>query len=96
MGPSLVASIRRVSRFFNDIATPIFYRHITLNGRLVAVEAQVLYSRSLVNIFAHTKHVAITSDTRPEAASRILERIEGLLSVTYVQLFLPTSCLAAL
>ncbi|KAF7546652.1 hypothetical protein G7Z17_g8291 [Cylindrodendrum hubeiense] len=76
-------SVRLASRRFDAIATPIVYRFLTLNERLVAPDAEQRYPNALRHIYMHTNHVAVSSDLDPEGITRILLGIQRLASIRW-------------
>ncbi|KAG5982121.1 hypothetical protein E4U55_002268 [Claviceps digitariae] len=82
-----VFTVRSVCRIFDAVATPIAYRRIALNEKIVHSDAQRHFSSAVEHISAYTNHVIIRSDLTPRGIRRILCGIKKLSSVTlhYVQ-----------
>ncbi|KAG5916233.1 hypothetical protein E4U53_004353, partial [Claviceps sorghi] len=82
-----IFTVRSVSRIFDALATPIAYRRIALNEKIVQSDAQGRFSSALGHISAHTNHVLVRSNLAPGGIRRILSGITRLSSVTlhYVQ-----------
>lgn len=78
--------MRLVSRRFNDIATPIIYRSLALNQRLVALDAEIQYPNALHHIAVYTNHVVVSSNLDREGVTRILTRVRRLSSVRFVNI----------
>lgn len=80
---SSLSSIRRVSRRFNDIVTPIRYNSLRLNERIVDPQAEVYFPRALERIYAYTRHVEARSNISVQHVKRILNRVAHLSSFKY-------------
>ncbi|KAF4977040.1 hypothetical protein FZEAL_6378 [Fusarium zealandicum] len=78
-----LVSVRLVSKRLDAIATPIAYRFLTLNERLVAPDAERRYPHALYHISLFTNHIVIPSNLDPEGISGILSRIRRLNSVCW-------------
>jgi hypothetical protein len=76
-----VARARLLSRRFDAIATPIFYRVLCLNERVIATDAESRYPGVLDHISAYTSHVVASSDLDPDGIGRVIGRIQKLSSV---------------
>ena len=74
--------MRRTSRRLEQIATPIAYRSLRLNARIVDPGATACSPRVLGRIRAHTRHVEARGDLPGEGVRRILDGIERLSSFT--------------
>ncbi|KAF5004721.1 hypothetical protein FDECE_8802 [Fusarium decemcellulare] len=68
---------------FNAIATPITYRFLTLNERLVAPDAEETYPNAIHHISLFTSHVTIPSNLDPKGIARILFCIRRLNSARW-------------
>ncbi|KAH7020164.1 hypothetical protein EDB80DRAFT_563105 [Ilyonectria destructans] len=80
---SSLESVRLASRRFDAIATPIAYRFLTLNERLVAPDAEQRYPNALRHISIHTNHVDVSSNLDPEGITRIILGIQRLASIRW-------------
>lgn len=68
-------------RTLNEVATPIVYRTVCLNKRMVSAEAEMLYPDALHNISRHTNHLIVTSDLEPYGTKRILDASRNLQTI---------------
>ncbi|KAG5999607.1 hypothetical protein E4U43_001973 [Claviceps pusilla] len=82
-----VFTVRSVCRIFDALATPIAYRRIALNEKIVHSDSQRRFPSALEHISAYTNHVIIRSNLMPRGIRRVLSGITKLSSVTlhYVQ-----------
>lgn len=81
--PSLFR-LRRVSRRFNAIATPVVYRTLELSDRLVATDAHLAYAAAFGHIAHFTRHVVIHSGLDPVGIRRVLQRTGLISTITFV------------
>lgn len=81
---SAVAAIRLLSRRFNALATPVAYRTLVLHHRLVAPSAPCHCSNVFRNISAYTNHIIVRSDLEPEGVARLINSVERLQSLRWV------------
>lgn len=78
-----LAAARCLSRRFEAIATPVTYRTICLNERIVAPDAESRYPNLLRNVSSYTNHVVTRSDLDPDGIRRVLDRVQRLKTVRY-------------
>ncbi|KAI0105763.1 F-box domain-containing protein [Nemania sp. FL0031] len=85
--PTSLGTARLVSTRFNAIVTPMKYRTLRITRYIVAPQAEIFFPKGIANIHAHTKHVKVDSNIDAAYVKRILDKIEGLLSISwrYVQ-----------
>lgn len=76
--PACLRELRRVSRRFNLIATPIIYRTVELVDLLVADDAETRFPQVIEDIADFTRHVAVRSILNPRGVQRLLTRIKKL------------------
>lgn len=81
-----LAAARCLSRRFEAIATPVTYRTLCLNERIVAPDAESRYPNLLRNVSIYTNHVIARSDLNPDGIRRVIDRIQRLRTVRYVLL----------
>ena len=74
--------MRRVSRRCEQIATPIAYRRLRLNGRIADPAAEARFPRALARIRAYTRHVEVRGDLPGDGVRWLLDGIERLSSFT--------------
>ncbi|OIW30636.1 hypothetical protein CONLIGDRAFT_557221, partial [Coniochaeta ligniaria NRRL 30616] len=77
------ANVLRVCRRFNNIATPLLYRTVSLTKKLVSKEAETQYPQALLTIFKNTDHLIVPGDLDPYWIGRILARTERLRHITW-------------
>ncbi|EFQ29474.1 F-box domain-containing protein [Colletotrichum graminicola] len=78
-----LAAARCLSRRFEAIATPITYRTLCLNERIVALDADSRYPNLLCNVSTYTNHVIARSDLDPDGIRRVLDRVQRLKTVRW-------------
>ncbi|KAG5921558.1 hypothetical protein E4U42_005797 [Claviceps africana] len=83
-----IFTVRSVCRIFDALATPIAYRRVALNEKIVQPDAPRRFPSAWEHISAYTNHVMVRSNLRPSGIRRILSGITRLSSVTYVLLLL--------
>ena len=73
-----------VSKQFNDLITPIFHHHVTLNARIVACFHQSTPDRSAIQlrianyVCKHTRHVSIDRKLHWPSVLELLHLLENL------------------
>ncbi|KAI0875237.1 F-box domain-containing protein [Hypoxylon argillaceum] len=82
-----LGTARLFSARFNAIVTPVKYRTLRMTQNIIAPQAEIYFPGGLANIYTHTRHVKVDSNFNAEYAKRILDKIEGLSSISwcYVQ-----------
>ncbi|KAH7176682.1 hypothetical protein EDB81DRAFT_47400 [Dactylonectria macrodidyma] len=81
--PPSLHSVRLASSRLDAIATPLAYRFLTLNQRIVEPDAEERYPNALRHISIHTHHVTISSNLHPAGITRILLSIQRLASIRW-------------
>ncbi|KAF5019089.1 hypothetical protein F66182_8929 [Fusarium sp. NRRL 66182] len=76
-----LTSVRLVSKRFDAIATPIFYRYLALNERLIVQDAQWRYPNAFHHISRFTNHVTVRSNLEPGGIAGVLSHVRRLKSV---------------
>ncbi|KAH8648369.1 F-box domain-containing protein [Xylariales sp. PMI_506] len=79
-----LAAARRLSKRFCDIITPIQYEFLRLTERIIASQAQTEFPQALENVYTLTRHVEVRNDLDPRGIRRVLDRIERLSSIRWV------------
>ncbi|KAH7309102.1 F-box domain-containing protein [Stachybotrys elegans] len=80
--PSLL-TLRRLSRRFNSIATPIAYRTLPVSRALADPAADRTFPSAFRHISLYTNHVIVHGQLPPDGVRRILARVPKLLSVEW-------------
>ncbi|CCE33460.1 uncharacterized protein CPUR_07385 [Claviceps purpurea 20.1] len=80
-------TVRSVCRVFDELATPIAYRRVSLNEKIVNSDAQRRFCAAVEHISAYTRHVIIRSNLMPSGTRRLLSGVRKLSTITldYVQ-----------
>lgn len=79
-----VAAARCLSRRLDAIATPVTYHTLFLNERIVAPDTESRYPNLLRHVSTFTNHVVVRSDLDPDGIRRVLDRVQRLKTVRYV------------
>ncbi|KAK3695569.1 F-box domain-containing protein [Podospora appendiculata] len=81
--PRALFVARRLSKRFNQIATPVCYRTVHINSRIASRDAEQRYPGAFRLIFAYTRHVLVTSNLDYQCVRYILDNIQKLQSIRY-------------
>ncbi|KAK3337489.1 F-box domain-containing protein [Cercophora scortea] len=81
--PRALFVARRLCKRFHQVATPICYRTVHINGRLASRGAEQRYPEAFNHIFTYTRHVLVTSNLDFECVRWILDNIQRLQSIRW-------------